>query len=1343
MPLRAVAQDDAGFLVNLLQKSLSGAGREVRITGFEGALSSNATLKQLTVADDSGIWLTVNDVVLRWNRGALLRGRVEVSELSAAEILMPRMPTAQPAAPSPEAGSFSIPELPVAISVEKLSIGRAELGKSVLGQPAVLSLDGAALLEGQKADITLASSRVDGRMGRFDTRVAYDPDTRNLTVGLTFEEEADGIAAHALNIPGTPDLNLTVQGDAPIADFLAQIALETAGEPRLSGTVRAELTGAAQAITVDLSGALEPLLQPDQRPFFAGQSTIQARYSKAEDGRITVEDLALRSAQLDVTGAVRLDADRMPELVDVTGVIADAAGGPVRVPFAGKAEIGKASFDLSFDAGKGQGWTGSVIVDGLSAEQAQIDQVTLDGTGTIEPGHVTADLTYAATGAKLANPDLAVALGDAISGQVQLVQTKDAPFDIPSFVLIAAGSVLRGTASIADHESGVIVDLAANLQTDDLSRFSALSGQDLTGAATLDLSGQIVPITGAFDLSLTGQGDGLAVGQAQADALMAGTVDLAVDARRDGQGLALPRLDLRSDAVTLAANGTLATDQAQLNYALTLNDIADLIPEAQAGAGSADLTGKVTLGADNQLTGLETRGHIGNGDAPVRIALPDRTVTMRGADLTLLADAALQTLKLAVAANDISTAEAQLGEAAVTADIQYGQTDKGGLAFAKGPVEATLSGIQLLDAAVAQAIGPNATFKTDLTFESGAPLTLRDITGTARGLEVSGQADVPMGGDTPLRFDLRAALASLSQYSALAVSPLRGAADLRAVGTQSTDAGLAVQVTGALQDFTTGDAAVGQLMAGRTVISADLTLKDGVLRFDPAEASNANASVQVTGTPEALRFDARLRNVGLFAPDFPGAATATGTLTKTGNGYRAAADVTGPNGTAATVGAQFGGGAPIALTANGSAPLGFANPYIAPRRLSGVALFDLAVSGGFAPANVTGTVRTTGARLSAPSLAVALADLNATITLAGGSAQVAVTSGITPGGRMTVDGTVGLTGAMQADLTARLTDVIVRRADLLDARLEAGEIFVRGPLAGDAAITGQLNLAEAEIRVPNSTVTALGEIPDITHVGTPAGAAQTLARAGLSQTPSVSTGNGGSGVAYRLDVLLNAPGRIFVRGRGLDAELGGRLRIQGTTANILPNGQFNLIRGRLDLLTQRFELDEGSAQLVGSFDPTLRLVARTEKSETTISIIVSGQASAPAVSFQSSPELPEEEVLALLIFDKSLTNLSPFQALQLASAVATLAGKGGVGTLEKLRKGFGLDDLDVTTAEDGTAAVKAGKYISENVYSDVTVRADGKAELNLNLDLSRFVTAKVGQRSDGGSSVGVFFEKDY
>src|SRR5690606_27860986 len=114
-----------------------------------------------------------------------------------------------------------------------------------------------------------------------------------------------------------------------------------------------------------------------------------------------------------------------------------------------------------------------------------------------------------------------------------------------------------------------------------------------------------------------------------------------------------------------------------------------------------------------------------------------------------------------------------------------------------------------------------------------------------------------------------------------------------------------------------------------------------------------------------------------------------------------------------------------------------------------------------------------------------------------------------------------------------------------------------------------------------------------------------------------------------------------------------------------------------------------------------------------------------------------------LLFGKSLTSISPLQAAQLASAVAQLAGKGGDGVVSKLREGFGLDDLDITTDDDGNAGVRAGKYLSENIYTDVTVGAGGDAEINLILDLSPSLTIKGGASNSGETSLGVFFEKDY
>ncbi len=90
------AEDDRGWLTAMLEDNLSGAGRKVTITGFAGALSSRATIQKLTIADDQGVWLTIDNAALDWSRTALLSGEVIVNELTATSIVLERIPAPTP-----------------------------------------------------------------------------------------------------------------------------------------------------------------------------------------------------------------------------------------------------------------------------------------------------------------------------------------------------------------------------------------------------------------------------------------------------------------------------------------------------------------------------------------------------------------------------------------------------------------------------------------------------------------------------------------------------------------------------------------------------------------------------------------------------------------------------------------------------------------------------------------------------------------------------------------------------------------------------------------------------------------------------------------------------------------------------------------------------------------------------------------------------------------------------------------------------------------------------------------------------------------------------------------------
>uniref|UniRef100_UPI0035654B0F translocation/assembly module TamB domain-containing protein n=1 Tax=Puniceibacterium confluentis TaxID=1958944 RepID=UPI0035654B0F len=415
--------------------------------------------------------------------------------------------------------------------------------------------------------------------------------------------------------------------------------------------------------------------------------------------------------------------------------------------------------------------------------------------------------------------------------------------------------------------------------------------------------------------------------------------------------------------------------------------------------------------------------------------------------------------------------------------------------------------------------------------------------------------------------------------------------------------------------------------------------------------------------------------------------------------------------------------------------------FLEPNILNGTANFDLRLNGAPGLAALSGTVRTAGASLVLPSAPLNLTDINGTVALTGGRANIDLTSQASTGGTLAVRGPVTLSAPFNGDLAVVLSNVAVADPGLYETEV-SGALSLRGPLASTAALEGTLQLAKVEVRVPDTGLGATGSSFQLRHINESAASRQTRARAGRLEAEG-SGGGGGGGLNYRLNVLVQAPSQIFIRGRGLDAELGGELRLRGTLSNIIPDGQFDLIRGRLDILGQRIELDRASIVMRGSLVPTILVVATTQRDDTSIRFEIRGIVSDPDVSISSSPDRPEEEVLALLLFGRNVTEISAFQALRIASAINTLVGKGGDGIVDRLRMGFGVDDLDVATAEDGTTELRVGKYLTDNVYTDVTVGANGQSEINLNLDITRSITARGTASSDGNTSLGIFFEKDY
>jgi translocation and assembly module TamB len=185
-----------------------------------------------------------------------------------------------------------------------------------------------------------------------------------------------------------------------------------------------------------------------------------------------------------------------------------------------------------------------------------------------------------------------------------------------------------------------------------------------------------------------------------------------------------------------------------------------------------------------------------------------------------------------------------------------------------------------------------------------------------------------------------------------------------------------------------------------------------------------------------------------------------------------------------------------------------------------------------------------------------------------------------------------------------------------------------------------------------------------------------------------------------LAVRIEVPGRLYLRGRGLETELVGRIALAGTLAEPQVSGDLRTQRGTLDVLGKRLELTRGILRWdQGGVVPSLDILATARTSTHAITVALTGLANAPEVQLGSSPDLPPDEVVARLLFDRPTSGLSPFEIIQIAQAVGQLAASsrraaGWTGALGRVQALPRAGPAERGGDSRGGTAVQAGNYIA-------------------------------------------------
>ena len=438
------------------------------------------------------------------------------------------------------------------------------------------------------------------------------------------------------------------------------------------------------------------------------------------------------------------------------------------------------------------------------------------------------------------------------------------------------------------------------------------------------------------------------------------------------------------------------------------------------------------------------------------------------------------------------------------------------------------------------------------------------------------------------------------------------------------------------------------------------------------------------------------------------------------------------------------------LKVNGKLDAGFANPLLEARgeRVTGALSIDATVKGTARSPEVQGTLDLANGDLRDYVQGAHLSNIAAHLTANQGTLRIESLTAHAGPGQLSVTGQVGV---LQPDLpislalTAKNAQPVT--SDIINAHLDA-DVKVEGRLSERIDVTGTINLNRAVIGIPNALPPQVAVL-DVRRPGR------------APSTPAQRT------LVIGLDVTLNAPREILVQGRGLNAELGGTLHIRGTTVAPVVSGGFSMVRGSFSLASTRLNFTSGrvgfsGTGLAGKLDPTLDFTAQATVTDATVTLHITGLADSPQFELSSSPSLPQDEILARLLFGESASQLSALQIAQIGAALASLSGVGGSGPnpLVKVQKALGLDVLSVesgssTGVQNVGTIVEAGRYVSNRVFVAARQSTTGFSQAEVDVELSKHLklqtrlgngtatTQGITPENDPGSSVGMVYQFQY
>ena len=1335
------------FIVDRLARFETASGLNIRIGRIEGSVFGKSRLKNVTVADNGGVFLTSPEIELDWAPGAWLYNSLHIDRLSSRQVRLTRLPRLKPTG---RKGSI-LPGFDIHIGA--LAVDRLELAPAVTGQARSGRVRGKADVRAGRAMVELAIA-IDGGGDRIALSFDAEPDRDRFDMDLRAQSPANGLLPALV---GTKrPIDLTVSGDGIWSRWRGRAALDLSGRPtaRLAlgaDSGRYRLAGEIAPARF-LKGKLQRLTAPVVR--VRGDGRLRDRVL---DGRLALTSPALRAV---TRGALDLAGNRYRKLVvgiDLlrpTALFPNMAGRNVRMVWTLDGPFGRSNYAYRLTS------------PGVKFDNTGFVDVRAEGRGRGSPWPMRVPLrlsSRAITG-----------VGDVAGAILANARLEGMLTITPKFV---RGEGLQLTSNQLKGKVALLIDLVTG-------RFEVLLSGGLTrytipGLGIVDVKTdlKVVPGPGGKGSRVVGTGKAwvrrldnsffrdLAGGLPRIEAnlergddgilhftnleLFAPKLRLSAAGRRNRDGtfhIVARGRQAKYGALRMILDGRIERPRVELfldrpNEPLGLRDMRLLLMPNAAGFD-------YTASGGSRLGPFTSNGRILlpiGGRATIAIAALNVGGSTARGNLRSDPGGFTGTLEIAGGGLDGDLAFAPAGDAQrIEAHLRAnGASFPGIFAVRSGRLDGT---IILADERT------TIDGVVDARGFSASGITLARLTANARLVNGAGQVRAAVAGRRGAAFDFTT-LAYITPDAIRLTG--RGQIERRPLALREaallTRSGDGWSLAPTSFAFAGGTGTVSGQSGSRPELHAQLrAMPMQILDIAwPGLGLEGSATGRVDYAwkgNRSGRADLRIRGLSRSGLVLASQPIDVGIAAMVGGDKAALRAVAASGGK--TIGraqarfAPLGRGPLVAELMNAAlfAQLRYAGPADTLWRLSGTEVFDLSgpiaigadIGGRLVDPTIRGSLRTQSARIESAVTGMVIDQLASDARFSGPQLVFSRIAGRTSGGGA-IDGTGRVTftgGRSLLDLSFNARQALLLNRDDIAARV-TGPLRIRSTGEG-GTISGQLRLDRGRFQLGRASAAAAVPKLQVRHRG-----ADTEDEIEVTQLRP-----------WRLDLAV-AGRDLEVRGLGIDSRWRTELDVGGTADAPRFTGRADLVRGDYEFAGRNFRLDRGVIRFRGESppDPLLDIHAEAQVQGIDASVLVRGTGLTPEITFASVPALPQDELLSRILFGTSITNLSAPEAVQLASAVAALqSGSGSLDPINAVRRAVGLDRLRIVPADIATGqktALSAGKYITRKLFVEVVTDGQGYSATRVEYQMTRWLSLLSSVSTIGRTSANVRVSKDY